>query len=279
MRWICLGALGLLMTACSSATTTHLLDAALADASGADAEASDAAERDAAPEDAAALDAANLDAANLDAANLDATGEPPDVGPEDAGAFDAAPADTDRADSSLAVCPAAIPADGSPCGGANVPRICEYGGDTHGVCSTLAECGITGAGQAPHWIVTPPFPGCGTAPAGCPGSFASADGKVCTSSTTPNECDYGEGRCGCEPCRTQGPGFGYAWRCNAWSAVPTGCPSPRPVLGTPCAMEGQVCNYGLCCRGPSLGLDQICMNGVWSPWVDTGCSCFFPSCP
>jgi hypothetical protein len=83
-------------------------------------------------------------------------------------------------------------------------------------------------------------------------------GQSCSGSM---ECAYPQGRCACTI--DFGPVLledaGASWVCTD---PETGCPEPRPQLGTACANEGQTCDYGTC----SLpgGVQVACTNGTWA---------------
>jgi hypothetical protein len=71
-------------------------------------------------------------------------------------------------------------------------------------------------------------------------------------------CHYDRGQCYCG--MLFGPptpidGGTRTWSCDNPGA---GCPIPRPMLGTSCAKEGQMCMYLTC------EYAQQCSNGVWS---------------
>jgi hypothetical protein len=55
-----------------------------------------------------------------------------------------------------------------------------------------------------------------------------------------------------------GGGPAYTWIC----VTPmSGCPEPRPHLGSACSTEGLYCDYGSCTF--SDGAAQTCMDGYW----------------
>jgi hypothetical protein len=163
-------------------------------------------------------------------------------------------------------CPSVAPTDGADCSGMGS---CEWGGDAHGRCTTLGSC------YGGKWHITAPT-NCGNVKE-CPQTYAGlAEGSTCP---LPNggTCYYDEGGCGCMPCQAEGGAQATQWKCRPWSSAGAGCPSPRPLLGTKCTMENQVCDYSGCCN-VSLGSAQACQNGVWSGAVQVGCSCALQPC-
>jgi hypothetical protein len=179
------------------------------------------------------------------------------------------------------LCPRAPPPAGGTCkdpAGAPAQWACEYGTDPH--CATRATCDVyPGArGNASQWSVWPPPASYCTAPPGCPSAFDADAGGACP---TDGVCTYPEGRCACGPCAStryicgapndcaaDAAADATRWRCEAW-LTPAGCPEPRPLLGTPCADEGQVCLYGAiateCALAP-LDPPMECLSGVWAPY-------------
>ena len=160
-------------------------------------------------------------------------------------------------------CGASVPGEGTPC---TPSAYCEYGANAEGACSTFATCAAdTGTGPF-TWHVTPPPAGCGTHGPQCSASFSGvAVGTACT--VTDSVCDYAEGRCSCIPCSAIGSFAtgGGVWRCEAWSTGGAGCPSPRPLLGSPCTQEGVSCNYSFTCSEvPDMGPRMACQSGEWS---------------
>jgi hypothetical protein len=182
----------------------------------------------------------------------------------------------------LMVCPSQLPPDGGTC----APNFltCEYGGTPHHACNTTAVCLCDTCG-GPGWGIQPLAPGCGQNAASCPGSYGTGENGACPVQST---CDYAEGRCGCLSCTLDGgPGTeggitGAYWHCRPWNdpGIGAGCPSLRPLLGTPCSLtEGTTCDYGQCCGGPSLGPSLECSGGIWREYVNGGCACALRYCP
>lgn len=177
---------------------------------------------------------------------------------------------------SASPCPSSPPPNGAPC--THDPGIldCEYGGDSHGDCTTFASCDMEIGTSSPSWHVDVPDATCGARAATCPASYGASEGMACSPSEP--ACDYDEGVCACILCEAPGGTSGY-WHCRAWNDVPAGCPVPRALLGTACSDEGLRCDYAQCCQGPSIGYRMQCTNGYWQSYVDTGCACAFPTCP
>jgi hypothetical protein len=173
-------------------------------------------------------------------------------------------------------CPSSLPQAGSPCTPTSPPGggqlLCEYAGQPH--CTTLAYCAGAGPGSGFTWQITGPDPSCGGNPSSCPAAFGAAPGQACPSSET---CTYAQGRCECINCVTDAGAQSTGWTCAAWQ-TPAGCPEPAPLLGTACSTEGQQCNYGPVCCGPSgLGYPMVCQGGYWTV-VGGGCDCAEPLC-
>jgi hypothetical protein len=164
-------------------------------------------------------------------------------------------------------CPLSLPAAHTGC---STTFACEYGANAEGACATLATCGLAGEDGPLWWGITPPPAGCGTVDPKCPPSFGN-QGNYCWTSGI---CDYPEGRCGCSPCAMQADAG--IWMCERWKTGGPGCPTPRPLLGTPCTpgQQGLACDYEFSCSGiPDMGPGMICANGTWVQHTAT------PPCP
>ncbi len=163
-------------------------------------------------------------------------------------------------------CPAAVPTGGGPC--TAVPLECEYGDDSHHVCTTLAVClGIIASTPYSAWSVSPPALGCSTNPASCPSSFtALATGAACPVGAF--VCQYPEGLCQCLPCNDEA-GISRMWSCNPWGPAGTGCPAERPLIGDACSVPNQYCSYGGHC-GAGIDPDMVCQFGYWQQASDNG---------
>lgn len=178
-------------------------------------------------------------------------------------------------------CPPTAPPDGSSCSsGAGVT--CEYGGKGAFLeCSTVAVCGADAT-----WSTTTPDPSCKgvqseNEPA-CPSSYAALGAGAACPANVQDSCAYPEGLCNCATCSSPDGGLmgnpGKGWSCARWPS-PQGCPTPRPRIGSACAVEGQDCNYVNYCSAVYLGLpDAKCVDGVWQPQQHPPPPCVFPQC-
>jgi hypothetical protein len=167
-------------------------------------------------------------------------------------------------------CPAAVPTAGDPC----QPILeCEYGADSHHVCTTVATCASTGSTNF-IWFISPPAAGCGTNAASCPASFtALAAGSPCPGVSS--FCEYPEGLCRCVPCSDEA-GLSTMWGCGTWAPGGTGCPSERPLSGDACDVPNQECSYDGYC-GVEIGPNMVCQDGYWQATGLAG-SCIIPQC-
>ena len=167
-----------------------------------------------------------------------------DAATADAMGIDSAPSDT-----GTGPCPAAQPNAGSSCPSESVGLACEYGANWSVACNSTFTC------ESDHtWHDTSNHAGCLDASM-CPTSAPIHD-SACTSYAS---CDYSAEHC---ICITQCGGIPLPsdprWICQP---NPTGCPFPRPDIGTPCASEGENCAYTVeCCSG---GTDLVCSGGSW----------------
>jgi hypothetical protein len=176
-------------------------------------------------------------------------------------------------------CPTAIPEDGAACTrGAAPPAsdppsevvawVCEYGSDPH--CNTYAQCVSGGGGFS--WLVSPPDPSCAGNPPACP-EVLGADAGHGGECPIQGSCTYSEGKCSCTSCKEEDGESGTDWICGGWQ-TPTGCPEPRPLLGSACASEGLECDYGgSCCAVLDLGPDMLCTGGYWALIEEKPCEC------
>lgn len=145
-------------------------------------------------------------------------------------------------------CPAERPAGGA-C--ALEGLVCEYGART---CLSTAEC-VGG-----EWLVS--IPRCPPPPAsGCPSSREAAEGTACAGDEGAR-CEYDSLICTCTSCPMPYPICMEVdppvWACEAPHADPA-CPAAQPLLGTACATEGQVCDYGC-----EEGMRRVCTGGGWT---------------
>lgn len=147
-------------------------------------------------------------------------------------------------------CPAERPGPTESC--EHEGLVCEYGARS---CLSFAEC-VDG-----NWLVAvprcPPMP-----PDGCPSTRAEAQGEACAGAEG-SVCDVeGDLLCRCTSCPSPSPICvpvdPPVWACEAPNMEP-GCPAAQPRLGTACAPEGQVCDYG--CED---GARRVCVDGGWT---------------
>jgi hypothetical protein len=155
-------------------------------------------------------------------------------------------------------CPAAPPSSGTSCSGT---LACEYGADPDVSCDTVATC------ESGTWDLEPaPATPCSTVlDPTCPASYAALlSSKTCEPVGT--SCTYAEARCSCAThCDMVGMSTPF-WCCPDGPSGVAGCPSPRPRLGSSCANEGTVCDYGGCTGNVTLQ----CSGGTWQPTM-VGC--------
>jgi hypothetical protein len=91
---------------------------------------------------------------------------------------------------------------------------------------------------------------------------------MCPIAMSGTTCDYPEARCSCgQSCGMLGVGDGAIWCCPDAPPEETGCPDPRPRLGTPCGSTMSVCDYGGC----SGNVEEQCLDGVWQKDTMFGC--------
>jgi hypothetical protein len=148
-----------------------------------------------------------------------------------------------------AACPSTKPPAGSSC--TPVGKECEFGSSASAACNVIESCSASG------WTTEPAATPC--VHATCPATYPSAMvGEACSPKDL--DCDYPEGTCTCAlpigPLMADG-GDTVRWQCFPKQ---TGCPSPRPKIGSPCASPGTSCNYGACASGVELK----CEGGIWT---------------
>jgi hypothetical protein len=177
-------------------------------------------------------------------------------------------------------CPSRAPSDGASCS-SGFGVTCEYGGlGVDRECSTVAVCG----GDA-KWSTRTPDLACKGVQAqnepACPSSYAELGAGEACPADVHDSCAYPEGQCECTPCSVPdaGPmGSGKRWSCARWPE-PQSCPTPRPRIGSTCAVEGQDCNYVNFCEAVFLGLPEVkCVGGVWQAQEQFPPPCAFPRC-
>jgi hypothetical protein len=146
-------------------------------------------------------------------------------------------------------CPVSPPTAGLPC---SVNALeCEYGSDPSAACNTLFTC------ESPVWKLDhgPATTGCNTTnSATCPMTFADVPIGMSCAGSIGLSCDYAQARC---DCGVSPPLATPQWNCD--TPDETGCPLPRPRIGSACSMDGQSCDYGYCSGGVTL----LCSAGTW----------------
>jgi hypothetical protein len=199
---------------------------------------------------------------------------------------DAGPSDAPVALQDGSPCPVAVPSAQASCPS---EVACEYGGDAHGACRTVATCG--GSAGAMKWTVAPPAEGCAAPvnPAACPAAYLTLHpASACPIAGGKLSCDYTEGRCACIPCTDEG-GLSAEWGCRPWDgAIALGsyapdasasCPADLPELGAPCDYPDQtLCQYAAQCVGVSLGHSVACADGYWQPATPPPANCVGLTC-
>ena len=152
-------------------------------------------------------------------------------------------------------CPTAAPSQGSACGPQGLA--CEYGTATTLECDTTATC------NGGRWEVALPTMTqslCQSGPAAdCPASMSAVPvGQHCD--TYPTICDYPQGRCACTV--RQSPTVYDASAQATWicPSPNSGCPLPRPRLGSPCTAADE-CDYGTCAIPGATA--EACTDNVW----------------
>jgi hypothetical protein len=162
-------------------------------------------------------------------------------------------------DSGASGCPSAMPAAGTACSEAT--ESCEYGDDPQITCDTVMTCD----GMAWQKTQSPATTGCSKQnPSGCPATYAAVSGEMGQSCGPMVSCYYAEARCSCEQIcldacieTFDGGPNPNTWFCDVPST--TGCPIPRPRLGTACTGDMQLCDYGGCEGNVTLQ----CQAGTW----------------
>ena len=173
-------------------------------------------------------------------------------------------------------CPASVPLPGSPCASAGLT--CEYGGEgPYLACSTIATCRADKS-----WISNGGGAECTALQSendpACPSSYEALEpGAACPA--IHGACVYPEGRCACASCFSpDAGGSAKGWSCVRWPS-PTGCPTPRPRIGSSCAVDGQECGYATFCSAVGSGLpDLTCSNGLWQELLRPAPPCALPMC-
>jgi hypothetical protein len=153
-------------------------------------------------------------------------------------------------DAGSSPCPASPPSTQDSC---TIDQLtCEYGTNPDPYCNSLYEC------DGAHWMAET-GPKCPVPTTECPPTPPTGN-----CSSLQQICPYTQSTCIC----TDDPGGLPLQGGPVWSCIPitSGCPSPRPDLGTPCSGAQMDCDYGQCSGG--IGLQ--CKGGYWSQ-ANTAC--------
>ena len=146
-------------------------------------------------------------------------------------------------------CPTSPPAGGASCSSAQDQLRCEYGNNPDPDCNQMFFCNQGTWQDESSGTICPPQ-------SDCPAAYSDIPANQ---NCSPNglQCAYPQGECIC----TTSFG-GLQKQMPAWDCIPatSGCPSPRPDIGSPCSSVNEIqCDYGACSGGVALE----CKNGVW----------------
>lgn len=158
-------------------------------------------------------------------------------------------------------CPAEEPAIGTSCAGYGPGLSCEYP-----YCYDATAAKVRCAGETLLWEALP-VPTCNP----------PAPEQVCSDEMPVHGSDcYDDGqRCyypGCEGPASSSASctfgqwsvqYSFGPACNPPAVPSPVCPGVEPVVGNPCAFEGQVCHYGLCGSLEDPGRAASCNTGAW----------------
>jgi hypothetical protein len=177
---------------------------------------------------------------------------PPGAGPPDSGSL----LGDVVVEAPVPACAETAPQQGSACGPQGLA--CEYGTATTQQCDTVATC------NGGRWEVAVPTmtkSACQSGPASdCPSSFTTVPvGQHCDDYGV--VCDYPQGRCACtvrDSPTVYDAEAQATWICPSPNS---GCPLPRPRLGTPCT-AGLECDYGTCAIPGATA--EACTDNVWT---------------
>jgi len=141
-------------------------------------------------------------------------------------------------------CPTSAPSSGacSPVG-----LECEYGNNANPGCDEIVDC--TSGGWAAATGENCSMQGT------CPATYAAVPkNQMCEPAGF--SCGYSEGQCNCAVQSLAVHQYPI-WQCTPTT---TGCPTPRPDLGTPCSVPSTTtCDYGAC----NGGIAESCSGGFW----------------
>jgi hypothetical protein len=155
-------------------------------------------------------------------------------------------------------CPVSEPMSKASCSPQGLE--CEYGSNPVQGCDAVSTCEGT-------WQTTAPGDSnCSTTlGGGCPLTFDGvSQGSTCADRGL--ICNYPRGRCACTeslggPVMLVDASTPGHWYCQ--DPGTTGCPMPRPPLGSACTDDGVSCDYGTC-NVPGGSAEQ-CEDGIWKP--------------
>ncbi len=153
------------------------------------------------------------------------------------------------------VCPASPPTAGTSCTAFKGMDKCEYGTNPDPSCNQIFAC------PSGTWMDQSTGTIC-PSQQNCPGQYSDVQvGQDCSNNTL--SCAYPQGECIC----TQSPG-GLVSQTPVWACfTPSGCPEPRPDIGTACTTQGTTCNYGAC----SGGVELVCNGTSWQEALSGVC--------
>lgn len=150
------------------------------------------------------------------------------------------------------LCPATPPGVGTQCTPFKAGEKCEYGKNPDPNCNQIFVCTGTWVDQSANSVCP--------SQSNCPGQFSDVQvGQECSYNTL--SCSYPQAECIC----TQSVG-GLVTQTPQWDCFPaqSGCPQPRPDIGTACSTPNQSCNYGACSGGVQLTCTS---GGTWQEAV------------
>lgn len=201
-------------------------------------------------DDSTAVDSGGTDSGGVDTGtDTGGVDSGEDAGDDDAGEDAATDASGSDATVPPGPCPETRPDANAEC--TDEGLVCEYGAR---ICLSSAEC-IDG-----EWLVA--IPRCPPPPTGgCPETREDAEGQACAGDEGAR-CEYDPGLiCHCTTCPDPYPVCVEVdppvWACEPPNPDET-CPVAQPLLGTGCATEEQICDYGC-----EAGERRICSDGGW----------------
>ena len=151
-------------------------------------------------------------------------------------------------------CPTSPPAPGSACVTTKGGPKCEYGSNPDPNCNQMFVCVSNAWVDQSTGTLCQPQSLCPTTYSAVPNGVDCANDQL--------SCAYPQGECICTK------SFGGLQRTTpAWDCFPaqSGCPAPRPDIGSACTQQGQQCNYGACSGGVSLECDGTSWQQTFTP--------------